>query len=151
MMRRGCIRLTALLAVALPLLLTATPSRADPASDLSAEIVSLRTGAGCPAPQEDPRMEQVAQMASENTRDYAGFRTSAVPFTDPAPALAAIGHPAATSILLSGYGPTEVEAVRGVTVHYQALKPDCSYQRFGASLLYDEAGFYVASAVLATP
>ncbi len=139
----------AFLAVALSA--AAPQSLAQAGSPLVSELHALRAAAGCPALQPDPALERVAQAASQNTKDYLAFRTAAVPFTDPSPMLTTIGHPVGKSIMLSGYGRTVDDAVRGMQLHYRSTKPDCSFVQFGTNLLDDDSGFYIATVVLATP
>jgi len=130
---------------------TVSPAAADPSVNLADAVNSLRGGSHCPALQADPLVTRVAQMASQNTSDYVGFRTAAVPFTDPMPALAAIGYKGSKGLMLSGHGLTEADALQGVELHYRASKPDCSYSQYGVSALHDDAGFDVTTVVLTAP
>lgn len=130
---------------------TASPAAADPSANLADAVNSLRGASQCPAPKADPLVTRAAQMASQNTSDYVGLRTAAVPFTDPMPALTAIGYKGSKALLLSGYGLTEADALQGVVLHYRASKPDCSYTQYGVSALHDDAGFDLTSVVLAAP
>lgn len=132
-------------------LATAAASQADSQSPLSEAITAIRSASDCPALQSDPLVERVAAMANQSTSDYISHRSAAVPFTDPMPALSTIGYSGAKAILLSGYGMTPSDAMHGLVLQWQGLKPDCSYQQFGTSTWHDDGGFDLASVVLATP
>lgn len=132
-------------------LTTAPQAAADPTSTLTQAMQTLRTASNCAAVQWDPLVQRSAQLANRATSDYIGQRSAAVPFTDPMPALTTIGYAGVKGMLLSGYGATEAEALHALVLQYQARKPDCSYTQFGADAFGDDAGFNLASAVLAVP
>ena len=148
-------RLLSMSSVPLAALVTLTPvappAQADPQSSLGQAIVALRSASSCPALQSDPLVTRVAAMASQSTNDYITHRSAAVPFTDPLPALSTIGYAGAKALLLSGYGPTQSDALHALVLQWQGLKPDCSYQQFGTNTWHGDAGFELASVVLATP
>lgn len=134
-------------------LATAPQCTADPASTTLAEAVSAaRSTSNCPGLQWDPLVQRAAQLANQSTSDYVATRTGAVPFTDPMPALKAIGYPASgKGMVLAGYGATEADALQGLILQYQAFKPDCSYTAAGVDAVRDAAGFNLAAAVLVAP
>ncbi|WP_085305591.1 hypothetical protein [Mycolicibacillus koreensis] len=90
-------------------------------------------------------------MATRETSEYKNYRSSAVPFTDPIPALRTIGFTGSNAILLSGYGDDEASALRGVMLQGHRSLLDCSYTLYGASTLHADAGFNLVSVVLAAP
>lgn len=150
-MQRPVILPLAVAIAAMTLTATAPAAGADPETELAAAMSTERAAANCPPLQSVPAVEQVARMASQNTREYAAHETAAVPFTDPMLALSTIGHPASQALLLSGYGANPTDAVHGAVLQYRAWKPDCSYTQQGVSLLPDDAGDYIASVVLVAP
>lgn len=150
-MYRSAAFLLLVTAAAIAITTTAPLAAADPANELAAAVATERAAAHCPPLQSDPLVTRVAQLASENTREYAVFRTAAVPFTDPLPALATVGHPASKAILLSGYGSSAADALRGVVLNYRAAQPDCTFTQSGTDVQQDDTGAYIASVVLATP
>lgn len=133
--------------------LTAPAARvaAEPEADLAAAVNAERSASDCSALTLDPLAERVAQLASQNSYEYVTHQSPAVPFTDPMPALATVGHPADKAVLLSGYGPSQADAVHFVLLNYRASKLDCSYTSFGGTVLQDDTGRYFASVVLTAP
>ncbi|EHB58511.1 hypothetical protein MycrhDRAFT_0947 [Mycolicibacterium rhodesiae JS60] len=150
MIRRSAIPAALCLGITIATVL-APGSSADATSDLAGAVGVARSASHCPPLQADPLVERVAQMASANTSDYVNFRTSAVPFTDPMPALATIGYRGSKALLFAGYGTTPADALRGVLLEFRQAKPDCTYTVSGINALGDSTGFYVASVVLAAP
>lgn len=146
-------RASAIVVMSLALGLAAAPQCvADPTSTLSEAVSAARSASNCPGLQWDPLVQRAAQMANQSTSDYVGARTGAVPFTDPMPALKAIGYPAnGKGMVLAGYGATEAAALRGLVLQYQALKPDCSYTAAGVDAIRDAAGLNLVAAVLVAP
>lgn len=133
-------------------LVTAPHGAADPTSALTQAVSAARSASDCPGLQWDPLVQRAAQMANQATSDYHGLRTGAVPFTDPMPALKAIGYRAGgNGMVLTGYGPTESEALQGLVLQYRASKPACSYTTAGVDTMRDAAGFNLAAAVLIAP
>ncbi|OPX11955.1 hypothetical protein B1790_05765 [Mycobacterium sp. AT1] len=130
---------------------TAAPSRAEPQSALGQAIIAARATSACAPLQSDPLVERTAAMANQSSSDYMSFRSAAVPFTDPLPALSTIGYHAAKALQLTGYGATRAEALHGLMLQWQAAPPDCSYTQFGTSTWHDDSGFELASAILTTP
>lgn len=130
---------------------TPTPAHAEPQSALAQAVITARATSTCTPLQSDPLVERAAAMANLSSSDYISFRSAAVPFTDPMPALSTIGYHAAKALLLSGYGATQADALHGLMLQWQAAEPDCSYTQFGTSTWHDDAGFELASVVLTTP
>lgn len=122
---------------------------ADPAADLTNAVNSARSASNCPALQSNPFAEKVAQMATQNTVDYIAHRVAAVPFTDPMPALKAIGYTGARAILLAGFGNTEADAIQGALLYGRDNIPDCALTQYGVSSTFDDAGNSVMSVVMA--
>jgi hypothetical protein len=131
--------------------LGAAPASADQQSSLGQAVVAARSASACAPLQPEPLVERVAQMANRSTGDYIAHRSAAVPFTNPLPVLSTIGYSGSKGLLLSGYGATEAAALHALMLQWQGLKPDCSYTQFGASTWHDDAGYDLASVVLATP
>lgn len=127
------------------------PAVATPSSSLGQAVETIRNGSQCPPLHSDPLVERVADMAAEGTSGYSSHRQAAVPFTDPLPALKAIGYPGDVALLLSGYGASEVDAVHALILQWRIAKPDCTYTDYGLSTLRDEAGRVFTAVVLATP
>jgi len=90
-------------------------------------------------------------MGMQATSDYISHRSAAVPFTDPMPALKTIGYTGSKALLLSGYGSDETDAIHGLVLEGRELIPNCSYTQYGVSAARDDAGFNLASVVLAAP
>lgn len=100
----------------------------------------------------DPLAQRAAQLANAATADYVGFRSAAIPFTDPMPALTTIGYSGdGRAMLLAGYGNDPDSALRALQLQWRTRKPDCSFTRFGTAVQHDETGFDVAAAVLIAP
>jgi hypothetical protein len=140
-------------AVPLATALTATPdAAADPTVTLTQAVLVARSSSSkCPALQQDPLVQRGAEMANQATGDYINQRSAAVPFTDPLPVLTTIGYTGTKAVLLSGYGPTEADALKALMLQYQAKSLDCSYTQFGVDAVRDGAGFNLASVILTEP
>jgi len=130
---------------------TAPPAAADPLSRLTSAVDAIRSGSPCPPLQSDPLVQRGAQMGMQATSDYISHRSAAVPFTDPMPALKTIGYTGSKALLLSGYGSDETDAIHGLVLEGRELIPNCSYTQYGVSAARDDAGFNLASVVLAAP
>lgn len=130
---------------------TAPMASADPTADLAQAVNSARSASNCPALQSNPLAENVARMATQNTVDYIAHRVAAVPFTDPMPALKAIGYTGAKAILLAGFGSAEADAVQGVLLYGRDNIPDCTLTQYGLSSTLDDDGNSVMSVVMAAP
>lgn len=88
-------------------------------------------------------------MANQQTVEYFNHRSAAVPFTDPMPALTAIGYKGNKAMLLSGYGANAGDAVGALMLQWSARKPDCSWNTVGLATLDTDTGLNLASVVLA--
>jgi hypothetical protein len=88
-------------------------------------------------------------MVTQATSDYISHRSAAVPFTDPMPALKTIGYTGKKALLLSGYGASEGDAVRGLLLQGRESIPSCSYTQYGMSATRDDRGFNLVALVLA--
>lgn len=137
-----CVALVTSLSASLP------TASADPASNLAAAVgIAL---AHCPARQPDPLVERAAQMALHETDDYITHRSAYVPFTDPVPALKAIGFQGDKAVLFSGHGTAEADSIKGLIMEGANSFNDCDYKRFGSAALYNsDHGYYLTSLVLA--
>lgn len=138
------------LCAAAVLSICAPQAHADVDSPLAAAVASARTASSCPALRSDPLVERAAAMANQQTSDYFGHRSAAVPFTDPMPALTTIGYSGSKAMLLSGYGTTATKALEGLMLQWSASKPDCSWNSVGIHTLADDSGLNLASVILAT-
>lgn len=129
---------------------TADTASAEPSSNLADAVTSIRAASSCPPLQQDPLVKRAAEMAAQETIDYVGHRTAAVPFSDPVPALRTIGHSGAKGVLLSGYGSNERDALTGLILQGPKDIADCTYTQFGASTRWQD-GFVYTAVVLAHP
>ena len=137
------------LCAAVVLSICAPQARADAGSPLEAAITSARVASSCPPLHPDPLVEQAASMANQQTSDYFSHRSAAVPFTDPMPALKAIGFSGTKAMLLSGNGLNASNALEGLMLQWSARKPDCSWSLVGVRTLTDDTGLNLASVFLA--
>jgi hypothetical protein len=144
---------TPLLVLLMLVFASAPRCAADPTSTLTQAGSSARAASSCPALEWNSQVQRAAQLANQSTSDYISFRSGAVPFTDPMPALRTIGYPDidAKGMVLSGYGATEADALKALILQYQALRPDCTYTQAGVNAFRDQGGFNLASAVLIAP
>lgn len=133
-------------------------SAADPLSNLIEAVNNTRSSSACLPLKRDDLVQRVADMAAQETQDYIYHRSAQVPFTDPKPALLAIGYTPSKALLLSGYGdhlsggPPEESAIRGLILQGHFTIPDCSYTTYGVAAVRDDVkGFNVTSVVLAAP
>ncbi len=126
----------------------ATPAAAEPFSDLASAVNNARSGSHCPPLQADPMVARVAQMANRETNEYLSHRQPVIPFSDPMPALKTIGYAASEAKLLSGYGTSHSEAIRGLLLTGHATLPDCAYTKYGLDVAEGD-GFVMTSVVLA--
>ncbi|BBY62675.1 hypothetical protein [Mycolicibacterium helvum] len=136
-------------------LLAAPPAlpqvKADPSTTLAQGVAAARTTSNCPPLQQNSLVERSASMANQATAAYISHRSAAVPFTDPLPALAAIGYTGSKGMVLAGHGATDAEAVQALLLQYQAFKPDCAYSQFGTDLGRADDGAALAAVVLTVP
>jgi hypothetical protein len=133
-------------------MMTLTPSAAaNPTSPLAQAVDAVRSASQCPPLQSDSLVERVAGMATAETSGYSSHREAAVPFTDPLPALKAIGYPGNAALLLSGYGTSETDAVHALMLQWRTAPMGCTYTHFGLSTVHDEAGSVFTAVVLAAP
>jgi hypothetical protein len=124
---------------------------ADPVTTLTRAVDAARGASRCAPLQSDPLVERATQMATQQTSDYIGHRSPAVPFTDPMQALKTIGYTGSKAILLSGYGMSEADAAQGLILQGHALIPDCQYTQYGVDAMRDSGGFNLTSVILAAP
>ncbi|MCV7193113.1 hypothetical protein [Mycolicibacterium brumae] len=113
----------------------APAAAADATDDLRGAVASKR--GNCPALQQDPVLDGLAEIANRETQDYAQKIARFQPMDDPMPALQKLGYPAAKAKLLSGYSGPERDdamsrAIHGATLFGWDTIPDCSYNRYGA-------------------
>ncbi|MDR3655972.1 MAG: hypothetical protein P4L48_09945 [Mycobacterium sp.] len=138
--------MSTVLPIAAPATATATPI-----PDLTQAVNAARSASNCSALQANSLAEKVAQMATQNTVDYEAHRVSAVPFTDPMPALKTIGYTGSKAALFAGFGSTEADSIRGALIQGRDNISDCSLTQYGVSSALDDAGNTVTSVVMSVP
>lgn len=126
---------------------------ADPTADLRSAVTAKR--GNCPALQEDPVLDGVAERADRETQDYAQKIARFQPMEDPLPTLKQLGYPAGKAKLLSGYsGPdhsdAQQRAIYGAALFGWETIPDCTYTRYGVHAMTNpDNGNATAAVVLA--
>lgn len=128
-------------------------ANADPdnRSNLERGLVTARSASGCAVLRPDPLLTRSAEMANQSTNDYVSFRSAAVPFTDPMPALRTIGYTGKNAKLFSGYGQAEVNAISGLLTQARNEIADCSYTHYGINTALTDDGGTLTALVLAAP
>lgn len=124
---------------------------ADPAPNLTEAMVSARSAAPCGPMRYDPIAEHAAEIINRSTEGYLNHTARNVPADEPhpMPILKDLGSDAGKVMSLQGAG-NEVDAIKGVLLEGHDAIPDCSYDRFGVSLIHDaETGYSLAVVVLA--
>lgn len=117
---------------------------AAPSSEVVAAVDTIRKGSSCGAFRSDPVVQRTADLALQESSDYKNFRSAAVPFDDPIPALKTAGFTGNKAILLSGFGFDDASALRGALLQGHEAFLDCSYSLIGASAARDESGSLVS-------
>lgn len=131
----------------------APAAAADSTEDLRSAIDAKR--GNCPALEQDPILDGVAEQANVETQNYAQQIARFQPMEDPMPILQRLSYPAGKAKLLSGYsGPEHADpigrAIYGATLFGFETIPDCTYTRYGAHAMTNAAnGIATAAIVLA--
>jgi hypothetical protein len=135
----------------------APSATAQPEADIAAQLESAfasaldsaRGATQCSAFQSDPAVNQVAGIVNRSTSDYVVHQARHVPVTDPVPILRDVGSNAAKAIMLQGQAFSPGDAIKGAVLQGYAVISDCSYDRFGVSIIVDsQTGRTYAAALL---
>jgi anti-sigma factor RsiW len=125
---------------------------ADAVANLKSAVEAARDGASCGPLRYNPVVEHTAEIAVRSTDEYIEHSATALPLSDPLPVLKDLGYAGSKTMLLSGHGSEEADAIKGVLIEGHAAIRDCSYTDFGVSVRLNETTSYsLASAVLAGP
>ena len=132
-------------------LVAAPAASADPTGDLRSAVAAKRKN--CPALQQDPILDGVAERADRETQDYAQNIARFQPMEDPMPTLKQLGYPAGKAKLLSGYSAPDrpdpqQRAIYGATLFGWDTIPDCTYTRYGAHAMTNPVNGNATSAVV---
>ena len=152
MQTRQAARLIAISVLSVAQAAVAAPAAsAEPESNLTSAVDTIRSASRCPPLLPDPLVQRVATMATHSTSDYISHRSAAVPFSDPMPALKTIGYAGSDGQLISGYGSNETDAIHGLVVTGSDAVANCAYTQYGVSSEQTEEGFTLTAVVLAAP
>lgn len=142
--------LAALLAAGIFGAATAYAEPADVTGVFDAAVASVRAGSSCPALQHDPTVQHAAEISNRSTDDYLNHTARYVPVSDPLEVLRDLGSDATRAVQLRGHGRSEADAIKGALLQGNSTIPDCSYTRFGTSVLTNpDSGHIIVVAVLA--
>lgn len=145
--RLAVVAIAAVLATLLPV----PVASADATADLKSAVVAKR--GKCPALQNDPILDQVAERADRETQNYAQMIARFQPMEDPMPTLKTLNYPAGKAKLLSGFSettqpnPQERANYGAVLFGWEAI-PDCSYTSYGAHAMTNDATGYATAAIV---
>lgn len=130
--------------------LWAAPATAEAQAKFDAGIAAVRAASTCPALAHDPLVQRAAELSNRSTEDYLNHTAEHVPVADPLFVLHDLGSDAQRAVQLQGQGPTLADALKGALLQGNSTIPDCSYTRFGTSVIEHAAsGHTLVVAVLA--
>jgi hypothetical protein len=119
-------------------------------SDVLAQAVASSRAAPCGPLQRDPLVDHAAEIINQSTYTYLNHTAENVPADD--------GHPTAITkdvgihgekvTALRGGAHDTTSAIKGALLQGYSALPDCSYSRFGTSILYEEESDYVLAVVV---
>lgn len=127
-------------------------AQADPAGDLQEAVAQVRSASSCGALNYHPLAAGAAEIFNEWTDEWLMHTATAMPNTDPVPALHHLGYGGSKGVLLAGAAHEYADAVEGALLQGYAKIPDCSYTDFGVSVWRNErTQYYLTAVVLAGP
>lgn len=129
--------------------LWAAPVAAEAQAQFDAGIAAVRAASSCPALAHDPLAQRAAELSNRSTEDYLNHTAEHVPVADPLFALHDLGSDAQRAVQLQGQGHSLAAALKGALLQGNSTIPDCSYTRFGSSVIEHAAsGHTLVVAVL---
>lgn len=130
--------------------LWAAPAAAETQTQFDDGIAAVRAAGSCPALAHDPLAQQAAELSNRSTEDYLNHTAEHVPVADPLFVLHDLGSDAQRAVQLQGQGQNLADALKGALLQGNSTITDCSYTRFGTSVIQHAAsGHTLVVAVLA--
>jgi hypothetical protein len=127
----------------------APSAAADSADNLRTAVTAVRAGACAPL-QSDPLVEQAAKEVVDSTDVWLNRKGRVPPSDDPLPLMRDLGYSGEKAKQLQGAGVNDAAAIKGLLLQGYLDIPDCSFSKFGVSMVRNQfTNYYLAAVVLA--